>query len=92
MVCRLPDARTEWLADAKTNTNSNADNQECDEDLHNDPVPFAKAGHTLARPIVNLGGLCLSSPVILARPDWAIGFGFCSVARRSLVQVLGGFG
>lgn len=41
MILRLPNTRAKRFADTKTDTDSDADDQKCNENFGNDPVPLA---------------------------------------------------
>lgn len=67
----LPNTGPNCSGDAETHAHGDGHYDRADEDLDDDPVPFAHFGEALARPLVDPGGLGLVLPVILAGPNLA---------------------
>lgn len=68
LVLFPPDGSAEGLADAETNTDGNADDEDDEEHLGDNLLAAAQPRHVGAAAL-NLGGLGLFLPVILAGPD-----------------------
>ena len=72
-----PDGCSQWLAQAETNADGNAYNQEDDEDLGDDFSAFAQVRPRYPRTlssIVALGGLSTQLPLVFAWPDLLVVF------------------
>lgn len=82
----LPNSSPQRLADAESDANGNTNDEENDENLQDDPSALAVAGHALAGAVLDLAGLGLLSPMLLARPDGAIGI-VSLLAGASLLEV-----
>ena len=76
-----PYTRAERLADAKPDADRDADDEQADQDLNNDSISLAEVGEAVAVVSLHLGGLCLFAPVVLARPDLAVGAASGAVRR-----------
>jgi len=72
VVLGSPYGSVERLADSKSNTDSNADDEKDDQPLDDPSVALAKLGHAGAA-VLCLCGLGLLLPVILSRPNLAVG-------------------
>lgn len=68
----LPNAGTQRLTDAESDTHGNRNHQQDECNLGDHSVALAHFGETLARALVDLVGLGLLFPVPLAWPDLAI--------------------
>lgn len=66
-----PYRRVERLADSKTNTNSDTDNEQDDHPLDDPAIALTEMSHAGAA-VLCLCGLGLLLPVILSRPNLAV--------------------